>query len=385
VLTEPVVQPGSRQTASPRRILQLVTNLHFGGAEKLTTDLSLALHERGHDVRVASWLDEHAILAERLREHGVPVLPISFPKPGLRALLRTIADVRRVIREVEPEVIHAHNPAAGTIALAARALAGRRRVPVVTTYHGVRPTRLRAAGRLLSGADAVVAVGPSAAEQLRTALPHEHVVEINNAVFVERTRSSSDVREELGVDGGVLLAAVGRLVPEKGQSLLVEAVGELVRRGRFEAGLVLVVVGYGPLWTELEAQIERLGLAGHVVLAGGRADAADIIASADVLVHASIREALPLVLLEAMAQQVPVVAVEATGVSDVVQDRATGLLVPERDPVAFADAVEEMLDDDELRERVVAGASELVEQRFPVAAMVERHERLYEGLVAARR
>jgi glycosyltransferase involved in cell wall biosynthesis len=59
--------------------------------------------------------------------------------------------------------------------------------------------------------------------------------------------------------------------------------------------------------------------------------------------------------------------------------------VPERDPVAFADAVEEMLDDDELRERVVAGASELVEQRFPVAAMVERHERLYEGLVAARR
>src|SRR4029079_5876032 len=100
---------------------------------------------------------------------------------------------------------------------------------------------------------------PSAAEQLRTALPHEHVVEINNAVFVERTRSSSDVREELGVGGGVLVAAVGRLVPEKGQSLLVEAVGELVRRGRFEAGSGLAVVGHRPPWTEVQADIQRLG------------------------------------------------------------------------------------------------------------------------------
>jgi glycosyltransferase involved in cell wall biosynthesis len=236
----------------------------------------------------------------------------------------------------------------------------------------------------MSGADAIVAVGPSAAGQLRASMPGERIVEINNAVVVQRAREPHAVRAEFGLDGGVLLAAVGRCVPEKGQALLIDAMAELHRRGRLGSDLALVIVGTGPLLHELEAQAAALGLSGRVKFAGARGDAADIIASADVLVHSSMREGLPLVLLEAMLLEVPVVAVDASGVADVVRDRETGLLVRTREPGALADAVEEMLSDGPLRDGVVSAASSLVERDYPVSAMVEQHEQLYVGLVEAR-
>jgi glycosyltransferase involved in cell wall biosynthesis len=384
VLSEEMVQEPGEETEPPLRILQFVTTLRFGGAEKLTTDLSIALGARGHDVTVAAWTDERDALAQRLRDNGVRVEGVAFPKPGARALIRTIRDVRRLIGETEPDIVHAHNPAAGTIALAARSLARRRKIPVVTTYHGVRPQRIRLAGRVMSGADAIVAVGPSATEQLRAAMPGEQIVEINNAVVVSRSREPHAVRTEFGLDGGVLLVAVGRCVPEKGQALLIEAVAELHRRGRLGDDLALVIVGDGPLRAELEAQAAELGLSGHVTLAGPRADASDIIASADVLVHSSMREGLPLVLLEAMLLEVPVVAVDASGVADIVRDRETGLLVAARHAGSMADAVEEMVQDDHLRSRVVAAAAGHVARDYAVSTMVDEHVALYRSLVGAR-
>jgi glycosyltransferase involved in cell wall biosynthesis len=384
VLSEEKVQEPVGKTTRPLRILQFVTNLRFGGAEKLTTDLSIALEARGHDVTVAAWTEERDALAQRLRDNGVRVEGIAFPKPGVRALIRTVRDVRRLIDEIEPDIVHAHNPAAGTIALTARSLARRRAMPVVTTYHGVRPQRIRLAGRVMSGADAIVAVGPSAAEQLRSAMPGEQIVEINNAVVVARSGDPHAVRTEFGVDGGILLVAVGRCVPEKGQALLIDAVAELRRRGRLGDDLALVIVGDGPLRAELEARAAELGLCGHVMLAGSRADASDIIASADVLVHSSMREGLPLVLLEAMLLGVPVVALDASGVADVVRDRETGLLVRSREPMSVADAVEEMVQDESLRHRVVAAAAGLVARDYSVSTMVDGHVELYHELVRAR-
>jgi glycosyltransferase involved in cell wall biosynthesis len=145
-----------------------------------------------------------------------------------------------------------------------------------------------------------------------------------------------------------------------------------------------VIVGDGPLRAELEARAAELGLARHVMLAGSRADASDIIASADVLVHSSMREGLPLVLLEAMLLEVPVVAVDATGVADIVRNRETGLLVGSREPGSVADAVEEMVQDESLRDRVVAAAAALVARDYSVSTMVDEHVGLYHELVRAR-
>ena len=366
------------------RILQFVTTLRLAGAEKLATDLSIALREKGHEVIVTAYTDDRDSLARRLRAHDVNVVPIAFPKPGLRALAHAVRDLTRLIQQTNPDIIHAHNPAAGTIALVARALARRRSVPVVTTYHGVRPHRLRLAGRLISGADAVIAVGPSAAVQLRAMLPHEHVVEIRNAVVVERTRETVDVRAEFAVDERVLLVAVGRYVQQKGLSLLIDTAAELRRRGSISRGFRLLIVGHGPLRAELEDHANRLGLRDLVTLTGARPDANDIVGAADALVHSAEWEGLPLVILEAMALGTPIVAMKVPGVDDIVVDRRTGLLVLGRTPQAMADAVEEMLRDEPLRKSVVEAGKALIARDYPLEAMVDQHANLYMTVLAER-
>ncbi len=369
---------------SKLRILQFVTTLRLAGAEKLASDLSIALRQNGHEVVVAAYTDERDTLAQKLRDNDVEVVPVAFPKPGLRALMRTVLDMQRLIRRVRPDVIHAHNPAAGTIALFARTLAWQRKIPIVTTYHGVRPHRLRLAGHVISRAEAVIAVGPSAAAQLREALPGQHVVEIKNAVIVERTRPPAEVKAELGVVDNVHLVTVGRYVEQKNQTLLVDMVAELRRRGTLEREPALTIVGHGPLQEDIEAHAAGLGLSDCVTLTGPRADANDIMAAADVLVHGATWEGLPLVLLEAMSLGVPIVAADAPGVDDIIHDRVTGLLVKAPDPEAMADAVEEMLANDLLREAVAVEAESLVAREYPLSAMVEQHAELYRSLVEHR-
>ncbi len=150
--------------------------------------------------------------------------------------------------------------------------------------------------------DGVIAVGPTAAAQLREVLPDEAVTEIRNAVSVTRSRTPAETRKELGVsDEHLLFVSVGRHVAQKGQGLLLEAAAELRRRGNLKQPFQLVLVGEGPLMAELEAQSVALGCDDCVTFTGPRTDAADIIAAADALLHTAHWEGLPLVLLEAMS------------------------------------------------------------------------------------
>ena len=193
----------------------------------------------------------------------------------------------------------------------------------------------------------------------------------------------SALRDSLQIpEGERVVGIVGRLQPWKGQDKLIRAVADLRRRGHDVHGLVVGGVAYGlsPEYEpSLRALVSELGLGDAVAFTGQVADAAAYISLMDVLVSASDAEPFGIVLLEAMAQGVAVVAVTGGGPAEIIEHERSGLLVNSGDPKTLADAVERVVLDQDLRRRLARGGRERYRERFTAERMAASlHEKLEE-------
>jgi glycosyltransferase involved in cell wall biosynthesis len=363
------------------RLVQIIPTLLLGGLERVATRLTLGLVPRVGDVVVCSAGGE--LFGSALRGAGVRVELVPRPRPRPADLVVSAHALALVFRRERPHVVHAHNPAAGAAAALARRLARRPEIAIVTTYHGVHPDRIERATRVMThSSDVVVGVSPQASRALRgVGLPASRSATVFNAVEVETTRDREDVRREFGAEDTDLIASVGRLVEQKNQRVLLEALA-LLHPGH--PRVRAVVVGGGPLEADLLARARALGLEGVVTLTGPRDDAVDITAACDVFALSSTWEGLPLALLEAMTLGRPIVATGVDGIRDVIRDGHTGLLVPAGDARALADALENVLADTKLAARLGRNAREFVELTSSEETMVERYGAIYLSAAARR-
>ncbi len=187
--------------------------------------------------------------------------------------------------------------------------------------------------------------------------------------------------------GTLLVGLVARLQPWKGQDRLVRAAALLRERGH---NVDVLLVG-GDSWglapqyaTALPKLIAELGMQEHVTMTGEVADAGPYIDRMDVLVNASDPEPFGIVLLEAMAREVAVVAVDRGGPREIVDDGRTGVLARSGEPSALADAIEPLLASEELRARLAAAGRERFLAEFTEEAMCRRFADEMRSLVAAR-
>jgi len=198
-------------------------------------------------------------------------------------------------------------------------------------------------------------------------------------------RSAAAVRAEFGIaDGAPCVGVVGNIQEWKGQLVLVEAMARVA--ATFPAARAFVIGGVhraGAAYLEqMEQRIRELELATHVIHTGFRTDVADLVNALDVVVHTSVRpEPFGRVILEAMLLGKPVVATDAGGVPELIEDGTTGFLTPPGDAAALGECLGRVLGDPALRARVGAAARRWAHAQFGLERHVAGFSQLYEDLV----
>jgi glycosyltransferase involved in cell wall biosynthesis len=379
--------------SGPLRVHALISSLTWGGAEMLLSEFAAGAPSAGIELSVGYLEDRDGSPgAARLVQRGVePVLaPIRGPLPLLnRSAHRT---VRRHLEQVRPDVLHTHLGYADMFGgLAARPLG----IPTVSTIHvmewasEVRKPRDYARERLMSfvrrhWVETVVAVSDAARRAyLDTGWDRpERVVTVHNGTVAERRAGAGrSVRAELGLaPDDLVVAMVTVLRRGKGHEVAAAAIAAL--RERFPH-LRLVVAGDGPDRTEVERLMAPLGDA--ALMTGHRDDVMALLDATDVLLHPTLVDAFPTVLLETMAAGVPVVASAVGGIPEIVKDGGTGVLVgapPRAEDVA--EALAGLVAEAGRRRRLGEAGRERFQREFTVEAWAARMRRVYEAALAAR-
>jgi colanic acid/amylovoran biosynthesis glycosyltransferase len=164
---------------------------------------------------------------------------------------------------------------------------------------------------------------------------------------------------------------VGRLVPAKGQHVLLAAIAQLHSKGR---NVVLRLVGDGPDRNTLEASACRLRIKDSVIFEGAvnQDHIRDLYATADIFALASFAEGIPVVLMEAMAMEIPCISTSITGIPELIRDSIDGLLVAPSDVDALSSAITRLMDDGELRNRLGAAGRRRVLDKYNLRRNIVR-------------
>jgi glycosyltransferase involved in cell wall biosynthesis len=392
--------PSGRDSQSCTRVCHVVEGLGYGGAETLVHQLALRMRDTPFAPLVCCLRD--GPVGDAMRRDGIAVESLDLPRRTIAQgpafgifVARVVARLRRVIERHDVRLLHAHLHDPIIWATAAGLLHG---TPVVGTYHGLgilpagrgaldpRNALRRALYRLAAKRAArIIAVSSPVRDLLCTTLGFSPAttVLLTNGIDTAAFGSGDGarVRAELGLNGRRVVTCVGRLVPNKGQALLVDALGELQTT---HPDVVLLLVGDGPDRDALAARAASHGAAARVVFTSRRQDVADVLAASNLFVLPSFAEGIPLALLEAMAAGLPVVATAVPGTMDVVSDPSLGLLVPSHDAGALARGIARVFDrPDEAAAMALAGQAH-VRRRFDLGSMVDATAALYEAVLAER-
>jgi glycosyltransferase involved in cell wall biosynthesis len=337
--------------------------------------------------------DEGASFVAELAAQRVRFHPIEMRRAvSLRKDLGALAQLFGLIRRGRYDIVHGHSSKAGFLARVAGSLAG---TPTVYTPHALYFLR-HPSGRertLYLGLERFarpfttrfVAVSESEKDvALREKLaPAERIVVIPNgiepAAFVRPAHARAHVRAELGIPlDAAVIGTAARLTAQKDPECLVHAIREVISRTR--RAVYFVWAGDGELDGHVERIVHELGLHQWCRLLGFRRDVRSVMCAFDVFALTSRYEGLPYAVLEAMALGLPVVATNVVGTRDLVADGVNGFLVPPGDAVAAADSLLRLIDNPSLGVEFGQRARTLVEERFTLAAMIERLASLYAEL-----
>lgn len=389
---EPVAPESARQcsaciVARPMRLLQMCTAFRPGGIQRHVLDLSAALRKRGHRVAFAGtpgeWLDERsektflALDLDGVAQHGGARQRTALPRRLVNAL-SAAARLRGFLRAEGIELIHAHESAPALVArLAAIGLA----TPTLVTYHGSEPERVAGFARIAKlAARRVITPSWRCAEDLRRvggiAASKVQVIGLGiepRAQVDEATRRRVRARH-LGSEGRRLVVTVARLAQQKGIDVLVEVVRRIAAR---RGDVRFIVVGDGPLRNDVERWIADAGVERFLTLVGYDERPQEHLAAADLFVLPSRWEGLPVTIVEAFREGLPVVATDAGGARELVDD-TVGRIVSIGDVDTLADCIDTICTDDDLRSRLAANARlRGGERRFTPAYAHSALERVY--------
>jgi glycosyltransferase involved in cell wall biosynthesis len=367
------------------KILHVIDSEGVYGAEVVVLNLMAEHGALGHDPWLcsigATGIAEKPLETEALRR-GLKVFKVRMRNgPNLVGAIQLL----RLAKQRGFEIIHSHGYKSNILL---GFIPGRvRGIPLVATVHG-----WTSAGRLsrmivyvwldrisLRFMDVIVLVSRAIQSKIRVRDEKQgSVMVIPNGISPSRElsfQSSPDEEISTFCRGSFTLGSVGRLSPEKGYDVLLEAVNILVGRG---LPIKLVILGEGQERARLERLVADFGLTERVSLPGYRHNARDYFPLFDVFVLSSFTEGLPITLLEAMGSGRPIVATKVGSIPEVLDGGRAGLLVDPSQSAALVDALELMINDEKLRQSLARRAGELFSEQYSSRRMAEQYLCAYE-------
>lgn len=381
-------EPADGSGGQPRRprILLFGSQITTGGAQRVLLDQAGWFHDRGYPVQAVFYYDKDGLADDWRARYPFPISVLSAYRQrdllrNVLGLLKAMSRLGRLIRSFRPDVLESFTHDANLLGMIAAGGAG---VPVrIATHHG-QFARLGSTVKALHRGivnsrltTACVCVSDRArAQALDEGIRAEKITVIANGVRpIERDSLTRErTRAALGIGPGEsLILTVGRLVPEKAQDVLINAVGRLMKETR---PVKLMIAGEGPCRAALRERIAAQGLADRCVLLGNRNDVGALLNAADIFVLSSRTEGMPLALMEAMSLGLPSIGSDLEGIRALVGSDG-GRLVPSGDAAELSRALAALLADPDAAAEMGRRGADRIRNEFSLDASLRKYAALF--------
>ena len=368
------------------RILQVCTKFGAGGIARHAVDLGLWLRRRGHTVYFAGATGESL---DREREEQLFIVPITRVSSDSGKLVRIghalscAVKLRKFLKNHKVDLIHCHESAP---AIVARLASIGMNIPILLTYHGSEPERVREFAQIgrFTARQVITPSHRSAADLINQGGLDKSKVRVIG-LGIKKPPSIDDSipaqlrKELLGKDGRLLVVVVARVTYQKGIDILIDVVERMQQQRQ---DIRVVVVGGGPLLNEMKALSKTRGIDGVLSFVGYSDQPHAYLRAADLFLLTSRWEALPISIVEAFQAGLPVIAADTSGVAELV-DSSVGDVLAIGDAEAFSQSVLRVCGDDGLRRKLAEAALERSrEDRFSPDHIHEIFEKNYAVIIA---
>lgn len=381
---------------SKPKVLNIITRLERGGAPQALLETIWPMSKE-FDIDLATGQTEDADLdlTQEVIDSGLPLIQV----PSMRRSPHPIRDFQalrhliRIIKNGNYDLVHTHTSKAGFLG---RIAAKYCKIPaVVHSPHGTilegyfssLITKIYIYLERITApiAQTIICLTTREIDQYLNANigkrdQYTYVFNgIDIAKFSNMTQTRQSVRQSLGLSPkSIVCITVGRLVPVKGQSDLIDALPDVLAE---YPDTHILIVGEGELRDDLLQQTQTLNLEDHVHFLGWRTDIPNLLGASDIFALPSLNEGLGLVLIEAMAQHLPTIATQVGGVPEVVLDGKTGLLVPAQSATKMSEALNDLIANPQKREHMGEAGYQRAVEHFSIQSTVEKTAAIYRNLI----
>lgn len=361
-----------------KTVLQLIESGGPGGAETVVLELCKGLDNKNFYPVVGLLHD--GWLNQQLRKNGVETIIINNKYSYDPFCLWKLVNI---IRKRRVDIIHSHEFMMNVYGTAAALLTRR---PNIATIHGKsyywEKWRRRFACQIIAHfATKIVAVSENLKEFIasKTGMDRNNISVIYNGIDTAKfsgEASHHGVNSESQPEKSPIIGTIGNLYPVKGHIYLIKAASKVVQE--FPHATFLIIGKTTKYLDMLKNEVLRLSIGENIKFLGFQENIPQLLRVMDIFVLPSIHETFSISTIEAMAASKPVVATRCGGPEEIIVDGMTGFLVPPMDPESLSEKILILLKNKQLAEKIGGAARKQVEERFAVAAMIQKYQKLYE-------
>ncbi|MCK5286108.1 MAG: glycosyltransferase family 4 protein [Candidatus Pacebacteria bacterium] len=371
-----------------KKIIYFITKANWGGAQKYVFDLASEMTGRDDYEVLVAYGKPFGELSKKLKETGIQTIKIEGLERDVNLFseFKVAKNLWKVLKEEKPDIIHLNSPKIGGLGAFLGRLANIDRI--IYTAHGWTFNEKRPLWQiilikyfswvtiLLSHKTIVLAKKEYKQVIDWFFVNDKKLVQIYNGIkpiyFLNKEEAENKLTKIL--DDDLVVGTITELHKNKGLKYGIKAFKKLVRRNN---KLKFIIIGEGEEREYLEKKIKKYDLENNVYLVGEIENASQYLKAFDIFLLPSIKEGFPFVLLEAGLAKLPVIATEVGGIPELISDGENGILIGEKEEDEIEDALEKLIKDENLRNKLSENLYTKVKEKFSFETMVENTKDLY--------